>query len=253
VLGEGVERGQLLLGRLAQLLELHQRPELLLHVLYRIGRSDGVFPGGANGVAQLGVVLSELRRGAAHLIELAAQGGGVVDRRLDLGLRLAQLVAELLERGALLLDRIDAGLRLERLRRELLHLASMRLEVAVGTHQLLGRLLRRGRRVDERVDAFLDLVERVGAQLDAVQALGNLIELLGGRRGLLLDLLQRLPHLRQLGAAHGNLGEHGAEGAALFLGRRDEALEVVDLLLRLATAAAEAFEGVEHCCFLMGV
>ena len=154
---------------------------------------------------------------------------------LHFGLTLAQLRAELLERSLLLLERVDAGLRLECLGRQLLHLPPVLLKVPFRLHQLFGSLLRARRRVDQRLHALIHLAERLGLLLHRFHALGHGVELAGGGRGLLLDLFQRLAHLRQLGTVHGNLGEHGAQRAPLLLRRRDEGLEVVGLLLRLAT------------------
>src|SRR5205814_3690700 len=87
--------------------------------------------------------------------------------------------------------------------------------------------------------------ERLRAILEAFDALDDLIELGDGRRGFLIDLFERLSELRQLGAAHGNLGEHRAERAALFPGGRDQPLEIVGLLLCFS-AAGQALNSIEH-------
>ncbi len=76
------------------------------------------------------------------------------------------------------------------------------------------------------------------------------VEFFGRACGLLIDLLQRLAHLCELHAAHGNLREHRAQGAALFFRGGNEALEVVSLLLRFA-GTGKAFQGVEHVESLM--
>ena len=58
--------------------------------------------------------------GTADLIELGLDHRGVVDRALDLTLRLAQCGPSLLQGGLLSLEGINACLGLEHLRREVL-------------------------------------------------------------------------------------------------------------------------------------
>ncbi len=67
VLGQRVERGQPLLGALAQLLELRQRPELVLDFLDRRHRRGRVLARFARGLADLGVVLGQRRRPVARI------------------------------------------------------------------------------------------------------------------------------------------------------------------------------------------
>ena len=57
MLGHGVEAGKLLFGRLAQLLELHQRAEFPLQFLDRLRGRDGILAHFFGRVAQPRVVL----------------------------------------------------------------------------------------------------------------------------------------------------------------------------------------------------
>ena len=72
------------------------------------------------------------------------------------GLRLAQLLAQLVERRLVLLERLEAGARLQRLRREALERLLVLLQLAVGRGQprrvLLGLRDGIGQRLDARVD-----------------------------------------------------------------------------------------------------
>ena len=85
----------------------------------------------AREVLELGVVLRELAGHRPELIEVGLQPLGPLVRRLDLGLRLAQLLAELVERRLVLLERVEAGARLQRLRRQALERLLVLLQLAV--------------------------------------------------------------------------------------------------------------------------
>ena len=86
MLGQRVERGELVLGRLAPMLELHQRAEPALDVLHRVRHRGGVLARRSGRVPQLRVVLAELSRGATHLLDRATQPTGLLDRLARLGL-----------------------------------------------------------------------------------------------------------------------------------------------------------------------
>ena len=70
VLGQRVERAKLLIGRLAQFLELHERPEPLLEVLDRLDGRCRILARLPRGHAKLGDVLRQLACRAAHLVEI---------------------------------------------------------------------------------------------------------------------------------------------------------------------------------------
>ena len=195
MLGQRVERGELVLGRLTPILELHQRAEPALDVLHRGRRHGGILARRAGRVPQLRVVLAELSRGATHLLDLATKPPGRLDRLARLGLRLGDLFAQIFEHGPFVRQRLDARPRLQRLRGKVLHLLAVLLEVAVGRHQLLGNLLRRPGRLQHRLDALFHLVERLGPGLEAVDTRQHLTEPLADRIRLLVDRLKRLADL----------------------------------------------------------
>jgi hypothetical protein len=120
----------------------------------------------------------------------------------------------------------------------------VRFELAVGTEHALRCGLRLRGRVHECLHALFDLPQGLSPPFELLEAPGHLVESGHGRFGLQVHLFERLADLRQLRAAHRDLGQHGAERAAFFLGGDDQALEVLGLLLGLA--AAETFECVEH-------
>ena len=132
VLGERVERRHPLFRRLAHLLELGERAEPLLDVLDHLDGRVGLVVRLAREILELAVVLGELAGHRAELLEVGLQPLGALVRRLDLGLRLAQLLAELVERGLVLLQRLEAGARLQRLRRQALERLLVLLQLAVG-------------------------------------------------------------------------------------------------------------------------
>ena len=113
-------------------------------------------------------------------------------RRLDLGLRLAQLFAQLVERRLVLLERVEAGARLQRLRRQALERLLVLLQLAVGRGQPDGFLLGLRDRVGQRLDAGVDRLELLGPGAGLVQPLGHLVEPRVRLAGLFLDFLERL-------------------------------------------------------------
>ena len=244
MLGERVEAGEFLLRRLAQLLELHQRAEFLLDLLDGLRGGDRILARFPGHVAQPGAVLVELTGGAAYLIELGSDRCGLLDGGLDVQLRVAQLLPQILERGALPLERFDAGAGLDRLRRQLLHRLPVILQLAVRREQLLGRPLCLRRRIEQHLDAHVDLRKRSDPFLEALDALIDLRNPPGGGVGLCVHLVERLAHLRQPRTAHRDLGQHRVERASFFFGGRDQGLEILGLFLRLT--ARQAFERIEH-------
>ena len=79
VLGKRVQRREPLFGALAQLVELRERAEPLLHLFDRRHRRVGVLACLAGGFAELAVVLREHRSGRPDLIELALERRGVAE------------------------------------------------------------------------------------------------------------------------------------------------------------------------------
>ncbi len=86
VFGERVERREAFGRALAEFVELRQRLELLLDVLRGRHRRGRVFARFARGLADLAVVLRQVGRRRADLIEIAFQRPRLRERLLDLGL-----------------------------------------------------------------------------------------------------------------------------------------------------------------------
>ena len=232
VLGERVERRHALLGRLAHLLELARAGRGVFSTSFTI--STVVF---ASSWVSRDRSLS--RRTScvswpdsdAELLELPLQALGPLGATRDLGLRLAQLLAELVERRLVLLERVEAGARLQRLRRQ----ALQRLlcfwsspSGAVSRTVSCSACATASARVLMRASIASSSLARASALVEPV---GHLVEPGVGLPGLLLHFLQRLAGGRELGAMQLDLREHGAEGGALFSGGRNQRLQLVGLLL----------------------
>src|SRR5437764_14779837 len=97
----------------------------------------------------------------------------------------------------------------------------MLLQLAVRADGFLGRLLGLPRGVLEGLDAAVDLFELFGALVESGEPFGDLVEPGRHTRGLLRDLLERLPDRQQLRTARGQRIEHRADGAPLLAGCRD--------------------------------
>src|SRR5205814_450803 len=245
VLGERVERREPLLGVLAQLVQPRERTELRLDFLHRRHRGGRVFTRLARDLADLRVILGERRRALADVIELALERARLREGLLHLAVGLLQLAAELVERRSLLLLRFERRLRAERLRREVLHRLAVLLQLAVRPERLLRRLLRLPGRLLQPFDAPIDLLELAGPLVERREPLRDLVEHRGDAARLLGHLLERLPERRELRAAGGQRGQHGADGAALLARGRNQPFQLVALLLyELALAAGHVLEGV---------
>ena len=182
VLGERVQSGEALFGALAQLVQLRERHQLLLDLLDgRHGRRR-VLARFARGFTDLAVVLRQRRGGRADLIELALERARLGGRLLDFGFGVAQVAAKLFEHGAFLLEGVERGLRLQRLRGEVLHGLAMLLELAVRADRLLRRQLGLFRRVLQRLNALVDLLELPRAVVEHADSLRELVELRRGAR-----------------------------------------------------------------------
>src|SRR5882724_4276264 len=105
-------------------------------------------------------------------------------------------------------------------------------ELAVRADGLFGRLLGLTGRVLERLNLLVDFVELPGPLVQRRETPRDLIELRRRAGRLLGELLERLAHRRELGAARRERVEHLAQGAALFACRRDQLFEFVSALLR---------------------
>ena len=243
VLGERVERRHPLLGRLAHLLELGERAEALLDVLDHLDGRVRLVVRFAGEVLELGVVLRELAGHRAELVEVGLEGFGPLVRRLDLGLRLAEMLAEIVERRLVFLERVEAGACLERLRRQALERLLVLLQLAVRRGEPGGLLLGVTDGIGERLDAGVDRLELGGALRGLLQPVGDLVEARVRLTRLLLDFLQRLAGRGELRAVQLHLREHGAQRRALFLRGRNQRLQFVSLLL---AGRAALLECVEH-------
>ena len=165
VFGERVQRGEALFGVLAELLQLHQRAELLLDFLDRFGRRGRIILRLARRFANALELGGQLRADGANRIELAFQRADGLDRLDDFHRRRLQLRAQIVELRALLAERLDGRLVLERLRRQLIHRQAMLLQLAVGRGDLLGDALRFVDLVEHRGNALLDLLEALARDL----------------------------------------------------------------------------------------
>jgi len=120
VFGERVEARQLLFRRAAERLQLHERPQLLLHVPDRLAGPLRVLAGLPRRVPEPRELLAELPGLVPHLVQLAPYRRDLRHRLRRVGVRLLELPPQLLEHRALPLERVEAGPGLERLRRQLL-------------------------------------------------------------------------------------------------------------------------------------
>src|SRR5262249_61241592 len=87
------------------------------------------------------VLGGQLARRGAQLVEVVLQPLGPLVRRLDLRLRLPEVLAEIVERRLVLLERVEARARLERLRRQALERLFALLHIAVRRGELRRFLL----------------------------------------------------------------------------------------------------------------
>ena len=247
VLGQGVERRQALFGAAAQLVELDQRPELGLNLLHHRHGGARVLARFARGVADFPVVLRQRGRGRPDLIELALERAGLAHRLLDLGLRRAELRAQLLERRPLFFQRFDRRLCLERLGRELLDGLAMLLQLAVWPDGPLRNLFGLGRGFLQRLNPLVELLDLLGPIVERAEPAADFVEPGHDRRRLVGDLLERLGERGQLRAARRQRREHGADGAALFARGGDEQLELGRLFFdHLALVAGQILERIKH-------
>ena len=115
VFGEGVQRREALLGVLAELLQLHQRSELLLDLLDRFHRRRGIVLRFCRRLPKAPELRAQLRARGADGIELALQRGHAFDRLCHFGGRQLQQRAQIFKRGAFLAKGLDGGLVFERL------------------------------------------------------------------------------------------------------------------------------------------
>jgi hypothetical protein len=246
VLRERVERGEPLLGALAQRVQLLQGNQLLLEILHGPHRGAGVLARFARGLADLRVVLRQRRRDTADLIELPLQRHRRGERRLCFGLRVAQLTAQLLQRRIFFAQRIEAGLRLQRLRGQLLHRFTMLAEVAVWTDGLQRRVFDPLEHLVQRLDPSVERIEQLRLGVDSRQTLGDFVETRRHARRLLVDLFDGLAERRELRPARRERRDHRAQRAALLARSRDQCLEVGGLRLDLFAATADVLERVQH-------
>src|SRR5581483_3192695 len=121
----------------------------------------------------------------------------------------------------------------------------MLLQLAVRSDGLLRRLFRLPRGFLQGLDSLVDLFQALRAIVELGDAPGQIVEPRRDRGRLFGDLLERFAERRELRAPGRQRGQHRADGAALFAGGRDEAIEVLALFLNeLALVAREGFEGV---------
>ena len=247
VLGERVQSGKALFGVAAQLVQLRERHQLLLDLLDGGHGRRRVLARFARGFTDLAVVLRQRRGARPDLIELALERGRLCGRLRHFGFGVAQVAAKLVEHGAFLLEGVEGGMRLQRLRGEVLHRLAMLLELAVRADRLLRRQLGLFRRILQRLNALVDVLELPRAVVEHADSFRQLVELRAGARRLLRHLLERLAERHQLRTPRRQRGQHGAERAALFAGGGDEQLQLVGLLLHLfPLATRDAPERVQH-------
>ena len=211
VLGEGVQRGQSLLGPLCHLLERPQRCELLLDLPRGIRRALGVLVRFARRVPDAGVVLGQLLGHAAQLLDLRARGRERLHRLPRVGHHGARLDAGGLERLALLARGVERGLcprhlggqRAERR----LQLAQFAVRRQHAVHDAL-------RRVDvqlEGVDPPADFVGRLRRAVDLRELTGHFLQLRRSGVGLAVDGLEALAEMGDPRPPAVQLAEHRAE------------------------------------------
>src|SRR5438128_497544 len=129
----------------------------------------------------------------------------------------------------------------------MLHRFPVLLQLSIWPDRLLRRLLGLVRRFFQRLDAFVDLFQLFRAIAERGEALADVVEPRGDGGRFFGDVLERFAERGELGAARGERGQHGADGAALFARRGDERLQLICLLLdELASAAGDVLEGVQH-------
>ncbi len=245
VLGEGVERGETLFGVLAELLELHQRPELLLDFLHRLGRRRRIFPGLARGLADALELVGQLAADGADGVELALERRHAFHRLRDFRGGRPQQHAQVVVGRLLFSECFNRGLGFERLRRQLVHGQPMLLQVAVRRRDLFRHALGFVHLFEQAADPRLDLLEALGALVVPGDLLAELVELFQRELGFLADLVERLAGLGELRGAARHLREHRAQRRALVARLGDEGLQFV-LLLFLVGAGGVAEKCVKH-------
>ena len=241
--GQRVQRGQALLGALAQLLQLGKAVELGLDLAHGLGGCDGV------GTRALGAglkaldLLAQFAFSATQRGELALERADVGHRPPELSARVAQLRAQLVQLRAFFLQRAERGLRFLGLRAHGVERLAMLLQFAVGRGQRLRHALGLGHLALHLVDAFLELVEGLGALVEAGGGGGEPVHLLRQPVGLLAECVQRLAGARELGRRAAHLCQQRAERRTL-VARLDH--QGAQLVMHLAAVPAVLEDRVQH-------
>jgi hypothetical protein len=127
------------------------------------------------------------------------------------------------------------------------------LQFAIGAQRLIRRLLRLVRRVLQRLDTHVDVLECLRAIVDQREPRRDVVDPLGHARHAIGHLLERPAQRRQLLASRRQRRQHRADRGALFARRRNQELELIRLLLdQLVLPASQILEGVQHVRWLPG-